>query len=172
VRERDLRHLERQGLIHRVPLDAQDCAVVLTDRGRGLLEHHRHRERSESGHRQTFYRGADKPRERAHDAQLYRAYLREWLRDQDARILRVQLDRELKREYQRCLQARNQGDRDSDGRPDRPSATTTRPTPRSWPPRGSWTLAELSRVFQDPTSQDLRTRPPSPLKTTPNYWMI
>jgi hypothetical protein len=31
----------------------------------------------------------------------------------------VQLDRELKRDYQRFLQERNQGDRDSDGRPDR-----------------------------------------------------
>lgn len=53
--------------------------------------------------------------------QLYRAYLKEAdrLRDRDARILRVELDRELKREYQRFLQDRNRGDRDSDGRPDR-----------------------------------------------------
>jgi hypothetical protein len=41
------------------------------------------------------------------------------LRDQDARIVRVQLDRELKREYQRFLQDRNRGDSDTDGRPDR-----------------------------------------------------
>lgn len=41
------------------------------------------------------------------------------LNDREARILRVQLDRELKREYKRFLQERNRGDRDSDGRPDR-----------------------------------------------------
>jgi hypothetical protein len=49
------------------------------------------------------------------------AYLREAvkLQDRDASILRVELDRELKSEYQRFLQERNRGDRDSDGRPDR-----------------------------------------------------
>jgi hypothetical protein len=45
--------------------------VALTKRGRGLLEHHRGRD---SEHRQTFYAGADKPRERTHDTQIYRAY--------------------------------------------------------------------------------------------------
>ena len=34
-------------------------------------------------------------------------------------MLRVALDRELKRDYQRFLQDRNRGDRDSDGRPAR-----------------------------------------------------
>lgn len=115
----DLRHLEKQGLIERVPLDGRDRAAVLTERGRSLLETHR-RDR-DPDHRQAFYAGADRARERTHDAQLYRAYLKEAerLREQDARILRVQLDRELKREYQRFLQERNRGDRDSDGRPDR-----------------------------------------------------
>jgi DNA-binding MarR family transcriptional regulator len=115
----DLRHLEKQGLIERVPLDGRDRAVVLTERGRSLLEAHR-RDRNPE-HRQGFYAGADRARERTHDAQLYRAYLKEAdrLRDQDARILRIQLDRELKRDYQRFLQDRNRGDRDSDGRPDR-----------------------------------------------------
>jgi DNA-binding MarR family transcriptional regulator len=118
--ERDsLRHLEKQGLIERVPLDGRDRAAVLTERGRSLLDGHR-RDR-DPDHRQAFYSGADRARERTHDAQLYRAYLKEAerLREQDARILRVQLDRELKRDYQRFLQERNQGDRDSDGRPDR-----------------------------------------------------
>jgi DNA-binding MarR family transcriptional regulator len=115
----DLRHLEKQGLIERVPLDGRDRAAVLTERGRSILEAHR-RDR-DPGHRQTFHAGADRARERTHDAQLYRAYLKEAerLRQQEARILRVQLDRELKREYQRFLQERNRGDRDSDGRPDR-----------------------------------------------------
>lgn len=81
-------------------------AVVLTDRRRSVLEGHR-RDR-DPDHRQAFYARADRPRERTHDAQIYRAYLRaaERLRDRDARVLRVQLDRELKREYQRFLQER------------------------------------------------------------------
>lgn len=63
----------------------------------------------------------NRPRELAHDAQLYRAYLREEerLRDQGADIRRVVLDHELKREYQEWLQEGNRGRPDSDGRPDR-----------------------------------------------------
>lgn len=93
--------------------------MVLTDRGRSLLEHHRRDRDDDRG--QTFYASADRARERTHGAELYPAYLREAdrLRDEDARILRVQLDPELKREYQRFLQERNQSDRESDGRPDR-----------------------------------------------------
>lgn len=121
VRDRDLRHLERQGLIQRVPVNDKDRAVALTDRGRALLERHR---TDQTDHRQQFYSGADRPRERSHDAQFYRAYLEaaERLRDQGGRIERVQLDRELKRDYQRFLQERNRGARDSDGRPDRSEA--------------------------------------------------
>jgi DNA-binding MarR family transcriptional regulator len=113
-----LRHLEDQGLIQRVPLNEHERAITLTDEGRGLLERHRG---AHSEHRQAFYAGADKARERTHDAQLYRAYLKaaEGLRARDARILRVELDRELKREYQRFLRARNHSDRDSSGRPNR-----------------------------------------------------
>jgi len=114
----DLRHVEKQGLIQRVPLNEHERAVTLTREGRDLLEHHRS---ADPDHRQAFYAGVDRARERTHDAQVYRAYLREAakLRDRDARILGVELDRELKREYQRFLQERNRGDRDSDGRPDR-----------------------------------------------------
>ncbi len=112
------RHLENQGLIHYVPLNEHERAVSLTDAGRGLLERYRD---TRSDHRQAFYAGADKARERTHDAQLYRAYLEtaERLQAREARVLRVELDRELKRDYQRFLQDRNRGDRDSDGRPDR-----------------------------------------------------
>lgn len=114
----DIRHLEKQGLIERVPVSDRERAVTLTDRGRGVLERHRD---VDSDHRQAFYAGADKARERTHDVQIYRAYLREAakLQDRGARIVRVELDRELKRDYQRFLQERNRGDRDSDGRPDR-----------------------------------------------------
>src|SRR5262245_6034455 len=117
LRDSNLRHLKSQGLIERVALDGHDRAVVLTDRGRELLEHHQ-RGRDD---RQAFHSGADKPRERSHDAQVYRAYLKaaERLRERDARIVRVELDRELKRDYQRFLQERNRDRSDSDGRPDR-----------------------------------------------------
>jgi hypothetical protein len=43
----------------------------------------------------------------------------ERLQAREARIVRIELDRELKREYQRFLQERNRGNRDGDGRPDR-----------------------------------------------------
>jgi hypothetical protein len=118
VRDHDLRNLERQGLIERVPVNGHERAVTLTDRGRGLLDRHRE---GDSDHCQAFYSRADRPRERSHDVQVYRAYLKAAARlhDRDTRIVRVQLDRELKREYQRFLQERNRGDRDCDGRPDR-----------------------------------------------------
>jgi DNA-binding MarR family transcriptional regulator len=114
----DVRHLERQGLIERVPLNERERAVTLTKAGRDLLERHQDRD---SDQRQVFYAGADKARERTHDTQVYHAYLREVakLQERDATILRVELDRELKSEYQRFLQERNRGNRDGDGRPDR-----------------------------------------------------
>jgi hypothetical protein len=116
---RDLKRLRGEGLVQRVPLSGRDHAATLTQRGRHLLESHR---RDHNPHRpQTFYAGADRPRERTHDSQLYRAYLEtaHCLQERDARILRIELDRELKREYQRFLQDRNRDDPDSDGRPDR-----------------------------------------------------
>jgi hypothetical protein len=114
----NLRSLERQGLIQGVPLNERERAATLTQNGRGLLERHRS---ARSNDRQTFYAGADRARERTHDVQVYRAYLKasERLQARGARIVRVELDRELKREYQRFLQERNRGNRDSDGRPDR-----------------------------------------------------
>lgn len=121
VRDPDFRHLEKQGLIERVPLNGHERAVALTDRGRCLLESHRERE---AEHSQRFYSSADRPRERTHDAEIYRAYLiaAERLHERQARVVRVQLDRELKRDYQSFLQERNYGDSDSDGRPDRSEA--------------------------------------------------
>jgi hypothetical protein len=81
--------------------------------------------------RQEFYAGVrsgrrtrfavHRPRELTHDAQVYRAYLKdaERLREDGASIRRIVLDRELKRDYQAFLQERNRGKSDSDGRPDR-----------------------------------------------------
>src|SRR5438067_6978880 len=119
VREPDLRHLRDEGLVRFVSLDGGDRAVTLTDRGQHLLETHR-RDREDS-REQAFYADVNRPRELSHDAQLYRAYLREeeQLREQGGDMRRVVLDAELKREYQAWLQAHNRGRADSDGRPDR-----------------------------------------------------
>src|SRR5438132_6599243 len=92
---------------------------VLTDRGKHLLESHRHdRDRDD---RQEFYAELKKPREMEHDAQIYGAYLREAerLQERGAHIERVVLDYELKREYQEWLHERDRGPADADGRPDR-----------------------------------------------------
>ncbi len=45
-----MRHLEDSGLIRRSPLDANDRAVVLTDRGRDLLEANRAVPRDDRAH--------------------------------------------------------------------------------------------------------------------------
>jgi hypothetical protein len=119
-RNGDLWNLREQGLVKTMPLHGRGSAVVtLSDRGRDLLEASRGG-REQSG-RQTFYAGFSKPRELAHDSQVYRAYLRsaDGLRERGARVVGVKLDRELKREYQQFLQEHNRGRRASDGRPDR-----------------------------------------------------
>ena len=121
-RRGDLRHLREEGLVRTVPLEGQrDVAVVLTDRGRELLEARRRDKDDSRERRQEFYADLKKPREVEHDVQVYRAYEREAerLQERGARVERVVLDYELKRDYQRFLQERNRGRSDSDGRPDR-----------------------------------------------------
>lgn len=115
-RSSDIRHLREQGLIDTVRIDGRrDVAVVLTDRGRDLLDHHRDRDHDA---RQEFYAGLKRERELEHDAQVYEAYLRaaDRLDARDAWVDRVVLDYELKRDYQQWLHER---DRDGSGRPDR-----------------------------------------------------
>lgn len=115
-----LGRLQEAGLLDRIPLDGPGRdVVVLTDRGRDLLDGHRLPR--DDARRQTFYAGLKKPRELSHDAQVYCAFQRAEarIRDQGGRVRRVVLDYELKRDYQRFLQARNRGRADSDGRPDR-----------------------------------------------------
>src|SRR5262245_25242530 len=129
IRHGDLEHLRAAGLIRTVaPFDRGErtTLVTLTERGRELLDSHRIRDYDRP---QTFYAGSVKSRELTHDAQLYRAYLRtaERLRGDGARVVRVTLDYELKREYQRFLQERNRNRSDSDGRP-----TRTREEIRAW----------------------------------------
>src|SRR5262249_27415385 len=121
-RPRDLRRLQELGLVRAQPYvvgKSRTNLVSLTDRGRDLLEHGRQGSRESNG--QTFYAGISKPRELAHDAHVYRAYLRgaDQLVGRGAHVRRVVLEEELKREYQRFLQASNRQRRDSDGRPDR-----------------------------------------------------
>jgi len=117
----DLDRLRTAGLIRVVaPLDRDERTpiVTLTERGRELLNSHRTRDHEPA---QAFYAGPLRTRELTHDAHLYRAYLRsaERLRADGARIQRIVLDYELKRDYQRFLQERNRDRSDSDGRPDR-----------------------------------------------------
>lgn len=121
ARRGDIAHLRELGLMRTMPYvvgHTRTTLVTLTDRGREVLESAR---RGPDRERQEFYAGIAKPRELAHDTQLYRAYLRaaERLEAREARVHRVVLDYELKREYQRFLQAENRGRRDSDGRPNR-----------------------------------------------------
>ena len=99
----DLRSLLDQRLVqsHTVVINHQPERVfVLTDPGKALLESHRTPDPT-AARGQQYYTGLVKPRELAHDAQLYRVFEIERgnLEDTGARINRVVLDYELKREY-------------------------------------------------------------------------
>lgn len=118
-RSADVRHLREQGLIEtaRVP-GHRGTVVVLTKEGRELLENHR---TGQGDSPQIFYAGLKRTRELEHDAQIFSAYLEaaERLQDRDARVNRVVLDYELKRDYQKWLHEHD-GDRDDyDGHHDR-----------------------------------------------------
>lgn len=101
---RDLRRLERQGLVARKPVAQEpkrsERLVVLTKKAKRLL--------LKSGRLpqgQVIYHGLVKPRELKHDAALYRLYQKEANRiaQTGGRPLRVVLDYELKRNVQREL---------------------------------------------------------------------
>ncbi len=101
---RDLRRLERQGLVARKPVAQEpkrsERLVVLTKKAKRLL--------LKSGRLpqgQAIYHGLVKPRELKHDAALYRLYQKEAKRiaQTGGRPLRVVLDYELKRNVQREL---------------------------------------------------------------------
>ena len=101
----DLRTLSDQGLLeHRtVEINRESTAVVvLTKAGKDVLDAHQH---AGSGRDQTFHAGLVKPREIAHDSQLYRLFQAEAERIEGdgGRVTRVVLDYELKREYQSFL---------------------------------------------------------------------
>jgi hypothetical protein len=117
-RSDSLDHLRDEGLVATIPLDERDQGVVLTDRGRELLEIHRRDRDDERGDR---YGDRVNRRELTHDASVYDAYRQaaSELRERGADVRDVVMERELKREYQEFLQARNRERADSDGRPDR-----------------------------------------------------
>jgi DNA-binding MarR family transcriptional regulator len=118
-RSGDLRHLREQGLVETVRVPGyREQAVTLTKEGRNLLESYQDRDR---GDRQTFYNGVKRERELEHDVQVYRAYERhaERLEARGARVERVVLDYELKRDYQKWLHERDRDRDDYDGHPDR-----------------------------------------------------
>jgi DNA-binding MarR family transcriptional regulator len=116
-----LAHLRRDGLVTATPhrLDGERTQLLtLTAEGRALL---RHIQRPQDEPRQTYYAGIVKPREVTHDAQLYRAYAAaaDRLERGGNTVRRVVLDYELKRDYQRFLQANNRANGRTSGRPDR-----------------------------------------------------
>lgn len=118
----DVEHLRQEGLIRLTPhvlAGERTALVTLTAAGQALLEQHRHPSSDQLP--QAYYAGLAKPREASHDAQLARLYAQaaERLQTRGSRISRVVVDYELKREYQRFLQAHNCGRRDASGRPDR-----------------------------------------------------
>ncbi len=126
---KDVERLRGEGLVRTMPYVVgrrRTAVVTLTDRGRALLDGAR-RER-EPDHRQTFYAGIRNPRELAHDSRLYAAYrdASSRLEQRGVRVERVVLEEELKREYQRFLQERNRGRRDSSGRPERSAEEVAR----------------------------------------------
>jgi hypothetical protein len=87
-----------------VTINRQPVAVaVLTSDGKSLLE--AHQDRSAGRPVQVFHAGLVKPRELAHDAQLFRLFQAEAARIEGdgGRVARVVLDYELKRDYQTFL---------------------------------------------------------------------
>jgi hypothetical protein len=114
IDEAGLRHLSDEGLVVRETLTdtaGSQHILSLTHEGKELLEANRLDEAK--GPAQVLYAGVVKPRELAHDVQVYRAFKDEQDRIEadGGRVTRVVLDYELKREYQRFL---NREDRPED----------------------------------------------------------
>ena len=106
----DLSYLLEDGLLERrtaIVNQSPTHPVTLTEEGRSLLEAHRGEAAESLG--QQYHTGVVKPRELAHDVYLYRACQAEAARlaGQGARVTRVVLDYELKRDYQRFVQRRD-----------------------------------------------------------------
>jgi hypothetical protein len=112
----EVRRLAEDRLLERktVVINGRSTPVVtLTREGKSVLDSSR--EESLSRRDQQYHAGFVKPRELAHDAQLYGVFRAEASRiaDDGGRVARVVLDYELKREYQSFL-----------NRPERPEDET------------------------------------------------
>ena len=125
---RDLERLRDLGLVHTTPYvvgRTRTTLVTLTGDGRDVLEGGR---RPDAADRQAFYVGITKPRELAHDSKVYSAYMKaaERLAERGEPVRRVVLEEELKREYQRFLQAENRARRDHGETPEERAETVAR----------------------------------------------
>src|SRR5687767_2829793 len=121
---RDLERLRDTGLVQTTPYvlgRTRTTLVTLTSEGRALLE--QSRRPGGTSPRQAFHVGISKPRELAHDSRVYSAYMKaaDRLVERGERIRRVVLEEELKREYQRFVQAENRGRRERGEPPERGS---------------------------------------------------
>lgn len=116
----DIRSLCDQGLLqtHTITINGESEPVaLLTEAGRDVLETCRDsREDPDEDHEQEFYAGLVKPRELAHDAQLYRMFEAEraQLESEGASVTRVVLDYELKAEYQSYVHEQEQAGVEAD----------------------------------------------------------
>jgi hypothetical protein len=126
---RDLERLRDLGLVQTTPYvvgRTRTTLVTLTGRGRDVLEEGRRP--GATGDRQAYYAGIRKPRELAHDAKVYSAYLKiaECLAERGDPVRRVVLEEELKREYQRFLQAENRARRERGETPEQRAEAVVR----------------------------------------------
>lgn len=110
--DNDLRNLVRQGLLQRRGTSAlkkeSQRVVTLTKQGQGFLRRH-----GLVPEDQTIYSGLVKPKESNHDAALFRLYQKATaeIERTGGRVLRVQLDYELKEKlYRKLGKARTQDD--------------------------------------------------------------
>lgn len=119
--ERDLSFLRQKNLVNTDFVNARRDGqnrpveriqvVTLTPEGKDLL-----RETGQLRHDQEIYSGLVKPREAEHDAQIYRAYLKEWERieKEGGSNPRIVLDFELKAGIQKAIHAKQKAEPDQD----------------------------------------------------------
>ena len=112
--ENDVENLVRQGLVQRTgiadPEHNPTQVLTLTKEGHKLLSRGK-----VIPARQATYHGLKKPKEAFHDADLYRLYhkVSDKIEGRGGRVLRVQLDYEMKKElYARLARASQDGNRD------------------------------------------------------------
>lgn len=102
--ESDLRNLSQQGLVERhatsVFKKESQQVLTVTKRGQRLIQQHQFVPDD-----QAIYSGFVKPKEAAHDAALYRLYQKaaEEIERKGGKVLRIQLDYELKEKLYRKL---------------------------------------------------------------------